>query len=138
MVSSAANVLVGTEGNADLSGSNSLEKQTVPESWPLPSRPAFGGRVELFCSIEGINIKAKLLPLKRRLELIDDSKDDLVQIKVGKRVVESDDLEVSVVDGTSWRIEPWSLMVSLVEASADTTLVDLSDSEGRRVLCLAV
>lgn len=106
-------------------------------SWPLPTRPA-GGRVDISCNCGGIHVKAKLLPRQRRLELTDETSDDLAMIRVGDGVVESPDLQVTAVDETTWRIEPWSLTVALVEGSPDTKLVDLSDSEGRRILCLAV
>ncbi|MCF7996140.1 MAG: hypothetical protein K9L88_15055 [Chromatiaceae bacterium] len=107
-------------------------------SLPLPQREALNGRVELLWNCEGTSIKAKLLPSKRRLELTDESNDDLVQIKVGKLAVESDDVPISVIDDLTWRIDPWSLTVSMVVASNNTTLVDFSDSGGRRILCLNV
>lgn len=112
----------------------------IPEMfhWSLPPRTTCGGRVEFSFNCEGTHVKGKLLPLKRRLELIDESSDDLALIKVIDGVIESPDMKITAGDDNTWRIDPWSLTIALVKASVETTLVDLTDSEGRRILCLAV
>jgi hypothetical protein len=119
-------------------GGETSETGSKLSSWLLPSRPAFAGRIEFSCNCEGKELKARLLPLKRRLELIDDSNDDTVLIKVGKGQVESDDLLISAVEQSVWTVDPWLLTISFIAMDAETILVDLSASGGRRILCLVV
>jgi len=105
---------------------------------PLPKRPALSRRVEFSYSYKGVKVKAKLLPARRRLELVNEDNEETLLIRVADHLVESLDLEVTALGDGQWMIGSWALNVSLAQTSPDTTIVDLWGDEGPRILCLAV
>jgi len=107
-------------------------------SWFLPQRNPYEGRIELSCDCGGIKLSTLLLPKKRRMELRDKSNDDLVMVRAAENKVDSDDLKLISDKLNVWSIEAWALNIALVDVVPETTLVDITDNDGRRILCLAL
>ena len=106
--------------------------------WGLPQRQAYDGQIEFVCDFDGVRINAHLLPNKKRLELRDESNGDLVMIRVPEVQVESYDVAITYNDSKGWQIPPWALNVNLIQANPEATLVDISNDDGQRIICLAI
>lgn len=104
----------------------------------LPPRAVFAGRVDVSFICEGVEFRARLLPSKRRLELVAEASNDLVFIKADTEMVESPDLEISEIGASQWRVDPWSLSICLFQVLTETALVEITDPQGQRILCVAV
>ncbi|WP_177419941.1 hypothetical protein [endosymbiont of Lamellibrachia barhami] len=119
-----------------------LEKQDVSEtpsgsSAPqLPTRTPFNGKIQITCKCTSVDFEIMLLPSKRRLEVRDKETSDLLMIYAKDTSVESRDIEVANSGVNTWHIESWSLNIQLIAQENDIALVDISDDDGRRVLCL--
>ncbi len=118
---------------------NSQTRMDSVVTMSLPDRrEPIRSRVELAFSLDGIRFGILFLPSKRKLEIRDESNDDLILVKVERREVESDDLTVADTGTYRWIVEPFGLTITLTPVDQDRSLVDLSDKDGRRVVCLLV
>lgn len=110
--------------------------ETVPAT--LPAREPREGQIELACTCDGLSLEGLLLPRKRRLDLRNRADGDLVMIRAGDGRVEGVDVDVTALEGRSWRVGGWAIDVMLLKLSGELTLVDVTGKDGRRVLCVAL